>query len=417
VQEDTMLGGYRVLDLTEGGCAFGGQAFGDLGADVIKIEPPGGSPSRDLGPFYKDIPDRNKSLFWFAYNRNKRGITLDIENADGRDLFKRLVGTADLVLESYTPGYLNGLGLGYSQLCEVKSDIILTSITPYGLEGPKSGHKSSDLTTWAASVVHYICGDPDRPPTWLSWPCAGIHGGVEAASASLFALWHREITGEGQHVDVPIQPYLMQHSTGSYWWWECMQFNLPRMGRYTRYFSVRYPYIYDCKDGYVHCQLGGGAAAGVANSTRRFVDWMDEEGMAPEWLKQIDWFFGFDASKMTADEMDDILQPFHTFLLTKTKSEVSEEAVRRSIIACPVSDSKDICSDRHLRARGFWQDVQHQELDDTLTYCGGFVRLSEAPIGVRRRAPLVGEHNLEIYEGELGLKRHELAVLRQANVI
>ncbi|GAG51502.1 unnamed protein product, partial [marine sediment metagenome] len=120
MQEDTMLGGYRVLDMTEGGCLIGGQMFGDLGADVIMIEPPGGSPSRNIGPFYKDIPDPEKSLFWFNYSCNKRGITLDIGKADGREVFKRLVKTADIVLESFSPGYMDGLGLGYSGLCEVK---------------------------------------------------------------------------------------------------------------------------------------------------------------------------------------------------------------------------------------------------------------------------------------------------------
>ena len=111
---DTLLGPYRVLDLTEGGCLFGGKMMADLGADVIKIEPPGGSPSRNIGPFYKDIPDPEKSLFWFAYNTNKRSITLDIEKADGREIFKTLVKTADIVMESSPVGYLQSLGLGYS---------------------------------------------------------------------------------------------------------------------------------------------------------------------------------------------------------------------------------------------------------------------------------------------------------------
>jgi len=173
MQEDTMLGGYRVLDLTEGGFLLGGQIFGDLGADVIKIEPPGGSPSRNIGPYYKDIPEVEKSLFWFAYNRNKRGITLDIETSDGREIFKQLVETADVIIESHPPGYMDGLGLGYSELRRVKPDIILTSVTPYGQEGPKAHYKGSDLTTWAASMIHSMAGDPDRAPTWNSYPSAG----------------------------------------------------------------------------------------------------------------------------------------------------------------------------------------------------------------------------------------------------
>ena len=145
---------YRVLDLTEGGCMIGGRLLADLGADVIKIEPPGGSPSR-IAPFYKDIPDPEKSLFWFAYNANKRGITLDMTKTEGQDLFKKLVKTADVVIESFAPGYLDSLKLGYADLCKIKPDIILASITPFGQNGPKaalSGQRSDRLGQRRISV-------------------------------------------------------------------------------------------------------------------------------------------------------------------------------------------------------------------------------------------------------------------------
>ena len=417
MQDDTMLGGYRVLDLTEGGCLIGGQIFGDLGADVIKIEPPRGSPSRTMGPFYKDIPDPEKSLFWFAYNRNKRSITLDIEKADGKEVFKRLVKTADIVLESFYPDYLDALGLGYADLCRVKSDIILTSVTPYGSSGPKSHYKASDLTIWAASVILFITGDPDRAPTWVSWPSAGLHGGIEGVFASLFALWHREATGEGQHVDAAIQPYLLQHATGSYYYWECIPFNFPRMGPAIKYVLTVSPMLHRCKDGYVFLPIGGGATAGMADSTARFVQWMDEEGAAPQWLVKRDWVFEHDTSKMTQEEVDRVINPFVEFLRTKTKSEVSEEAAKRGIMACAVSDTADICHDRHLQARDFWVEIEHPELGQSITYNGPFIKLSEAPMKTFRRAPLIGEHNEEIYEKELGLSREELIRLCEAGVI
>jgi len=417
MQEDTMLGGYRVLDLTEGGCLIAGQMLGDLGADVIKIEPPGGSPSRNTGPFYKDILDSEKSLFWFAYNRNKRSITLNIEKAEGRDVFKRLVRTADIVLESFPSDFLDGLGIGYSALCEIKPDIIVTSITPYGIEGPKSHYKGSDLTTWAASVIHFISGDPDRPPIQPSWPLAGLNGGIHGVFASLFALWHREISGEGQHVDAPIQPYLLQHATGSYWYWECIPFNFPRMGPNIMSVHTTSSLVHPCKDGYVYFTIGGGTAAGIADSTRSCVEWMDEEGMAPDWLKEMDWVFGYDSSKLTQYLVDRVVEPFQTFFLTKTKEEFSEEAVKRGMIGCPVSDARDIFHDRHLEARGFWTEVEHPELEDALTYCGPFIKLSEAPVKISRRAPLVGEHNQEIYERELRLSQEEVILLKEAGAI
>lgn len=417
MNDDTMLDGYRVLDLTEGGSLIGAQIFGDLGANVIKIETPGGSPSRNIGPFYKDISDPEKSLFWFAYNRNKRSITLDIEEKEGRDILKRLVKTADIVLESFSPGYLDDLGIGYADLCEVKPDVILTSITPFGIAGPKSRHKSCDLTTWAASVIHFISGDPDRAPTWLSYPSAGLHGGIEGAIGSLFALWHRDITGEGQHVDAAIQPYLLQHTTGSYYYWECIPFNFPRMGPNIRYVMTVSPMLHPCKDGYVFFPIGGGAAAGMADSTARCVEWMDEEGMAPLWLKDRDWFFDHDTSKLTQEEVDPVVEPFQKFLLTKTKSEISEETAKRGIMACPVSDAADICNDRHLEARQFWTTVEHPEIGDTITYNGPFLKFSEAPMKTFRRAPFIGEHNEEIYGQELGFTKNDLAQLKRAGII
>jgi benzylsuccinate CoA-transferase BbsE subunit len=142
------LTNVRVLDLTEGGCMLGGKMFSDMGADVIKIEPPKGSPSR-IGPYYKNIADPEKSLFWFAYNTNKRGITLDITKPEGQELFKKLAKTADIILESCGLGYMNKLKLGYSDICKIKPDIIYTSITPFGQNGPKSSYHANELSIWA----------------------------------------------------------------------------------------------------------------------------------------------------------------------------------------------------------------------------------------------------------------------------
>ena len=158
---DPLLRPYCVLDLAEGGCMIGGRILGDLGADVIKVEPPGGSPSR-IAPYYKNLPDPEKSLYWFAYNMNKRGVTLDINKADGQEVFKRLVKTADVVIESFEVGIMEQLGIGYNDLCKVKPDIIVTSITPFGQKGPKARYKGCDLVAWASGGYLYVCGDSDR---------------------------------------------------------------------------------------------------------------------------------------------------------------------------------------------------------------------------------------------------------------
>ena len=133
---ENMLGPYRVLDMADEKGLLCGKLLGDLGADVVKIEKPGGDPARKLEPFYHDEPDPEKSLFWFALNTSKRGITLDIETADGRGIFKKLVKSADFVIETFPPGYLDGLGLGYPELEKINPGIIMVSITPFGQAGP-----------------------------------------------------------------------------------------------------------------------------------------------------------------------------------------------------------------------------------------------------------------------------------------
>ena len=163
-----MLGPYRVLDLTDEKGLLCGKIPGDLGADVIKVERPGGDPARNTGPFYHNEADPEKSLFWFAYNTSKRGITLDIETTDGQDIFKKLVKTADFVIESCPPGYMDRLGLSYSALERVNPGIIMVSITPFGQTGSYRDYKAPDIVAWAMGGIMYINGNADSPPVRVS---------------------------------------------------------------------------------------------------------------------------------------------------------------------------------------------------------------------------------------------------------
>lgn len=154
--QDSLLYPYRILELAGEKCFLCGKILGDMGADVIKIEPPGGDPARSIGPFYQDRPDPERSLYWFAYNANKRGITLNLESEEGKELFKELVKTSDAVIEGFPPGDLEGLGLGYEDLCRLKPNIILTSISPFGQDGPYRDYKGSDMVCWAMGGMMYI---------------------------------------------------------------------------------------------------------------------------------------------------------------------------------------------------------------------------------------------------------------------
>jgi len=178
---ETALGPYRVLDLTDEKGLLCGMLLAGLGADVIKVERPGGDLARNIGPFYDDIPHPEKSLLWFAYNLNKKGITLNIETVDGREIFKRLVKTSDFVIESFPPGYMARLGLDYSALSQINPRIIMTSITPFGQTGPYRDYKGSDLICMASGGLMYVSGDPDRPPVRITIPQAYCHAGAHLA--------------------------------------------------------------------------------------------------------------------------------------------------------------------------------------------------------------------------------------------
>jgi benzylsuccinate CoA-transferase BbsE subunit len=397
---------------------IGGKLLGDLGADVIQIEPPGGSSSR-IAPFYKDIPDPEKSLFWFAYNTNKRGITLDLTKVPGRNLFKKLVKTTDIVIESYAPGYLDSLNLGYKDLCKIKPDIIMASITAFGQSGPKAHRKSSDLTTWASGGYMNACGEPDRAPVWISFPQTALYGGTEAAIGALTALWHRQNTGEGQYVDVSMQECAGSPTLNVLPMWDANQVDFKRIGGYLYVptTGVRQPIYFRCQDGYIMILVQGGNEPFVSSSTR-LTQWMIEEDMAPDWLKKLNWVTDYDASTMGQDLADRVGEAVGKFTKTRTKAELYETgAFRKRILLAPISSTKDISEDVQLEFRGFWVKIAHPELKEALTYCGPFIRMSETPIEFRMRAPLIGEHNTGIYGKELGLSQEEIKNLKSKGII
>ncbi|MDH5695633.1 MAG: CoA transferase [Dehalococcoidia bacterium] len=412
---ESALGGYRILDLTDEKGLFCGKILGDLGADVIKIEKPGGDPARNIGPFYADTPDSQKSLFWFAYNMNKRGLTLDIETSDGKELFKRLVKTADCVVESFHPGYLDSLKLGYEMLRRVNQRIILTSISPFGQTGPYKNYKGADIVLWGIGGMMYLCGDTDRPPVQVSFPQAYLTGAAEAAAATMIAMYYQETTGKGQHVDVSIHASIPWLTMEGVEFWPMMQVNVKRKGVFRESQSgAQELQIWRCKDGYVHFSIYGGVVA--ASFMPGLVKWLDEDGVATETLRDISWG-DFDLHRVSQEACDVVVQPMETFLKKHTKAEIYEGTKKYRALVYPVNTVADTFEDPQLKARGFWGKLEHTELGATLTYPGAFAKLSETPIKMWRHAPRIGEHNEEVYFKELGLSREELLQLEQRGVI
>jgi benzylsuccinate CoA-transferase BbsE subunit len=410
-----MLSPYRVLDLAGEMGLFCGKVLGDLGADVIKIEPPRGDPARRIGPFYHDEFDPEKSLFWFAYNTSKRGITLNIETADGRDILKRLIKTADVVIETYSPGYLDKLGLGYKDLDNIKPGIILVSITPFGQTGPYKDWKAPDIVAWAMGGEMAPFGDADRPPIRIGYHSqAYLNAGADGAMGALMALLHRANTGEGQQVDVSVQEaaiHCTEHITSG---WDLGKRVVKRgAGAGGTNVIKRLTRLWPCKDGYVSWFFWGGVMSVRTNVP--LVKWMESEGVADDYILNFDWDkFG---NETTQEEINRIEAPTAKFFLSHTKEELFEGAVRTNTQVYPVSTPADMLADKQLAARHFWVEVEHPELGTTITYPGAFAATTEAPPRITRRAPLIGEHNQDIYEGELGISWDKLVVLKQAMVI
>ena len=411
-----MLSGCRALDLTDEKGFLCGKILADLGVDVIKLERPGGNPSERTGPFWADIPDPEKSLYWFAYNSNKRGITLNIEAVDGREILGELVKTADFVIESFPPKYLDKLRIGYSTLSSINKGIILTSITPFGQVGPYSEFRASDIVIMGMSGILYQTGEADGAPVNMSMPQACLLAGASAAVGTMIAYYHREKTGEGQHVDVSMQQSAAWFQANAIPFWELNKVALKRSG-VTRAGTSRddtsQRQMWPCKDGYVFFVVIGGKQG--AKTLSALVEWMDSEGMATEFLRTMDWD-NFDMWRTTREVISQISKPVGEFFMSHTKSELLDGAAKRHISICPLSSMQDLLNDTQLKARNFWVEIEHPELGTNITYPREFIKSSEKVCATRFRAPLIGEHNEDVYK-EIGLSKQDLVVLKQAGII
>ena len=409
-----MLSPYRVLDLADEKGLLCGKILGDLGADVIKIERPGGDLSRRFGPFYHDEPHPEKSLFWFALNTSKRGITLNLETATGMEIFKTLVKRSDFVVETFAPGYLSSLGLGYHDLEKINPKVILVSITPFGQTGPYKDYKSSDLVAWAVGGEMAPYGDADRPPTHFSQHSqAYLHAGSDGAQGALTALYQRWETGQGQQIDVSIQDSVVQcleHHTAN---WDLRRATAKRDEKFRMGATHRTTLLWPCKDGWVSWSHGGNS---VLAPSLPLVKWMQAEGASNEFLDTFNWDRP-DFPKISQEDMDRIEEPTGRFFMTHTKAELLEGAVKYKVMMYPVATPDDMLVNRQLEARKFWVNLEHPELGTRLAYPGAFALFSESPVKITRRAPLIGEHNAEVYEGELGMTADQVIALRQAGII
>ena len=411
-----LLAPYRVLDLTDERGLLAGKILADLGADVVQIEPPGGNPARNIGPFYGDDPQPEKSLFWWAYAANKRSITLDLEQKDGQALLKKMVVEADFLVESFTPGYLDTLGLGYDLLAEINPKLVMVSITPFGQDGPYSNYQATDIVGMALGGFMYLTGDDDRAPIRISFPHFYLHGGAAGATAAMLAHTYRITSGQGQYVDVSCQQAVAKTLAHAPQIWDIEGAILKRMGVYRQTSGENRVRInWPCKDGYVNYMVQGGS---VAYSTRALLEWMKEDNFDTADLDIIDWEkMGYGA--ITPELMDQLGGPLGDFFKGHTRAELVQGSLDRRILLFPVATPSALQDHPQLEARGYFKELEHPELGATVQYPGAFVKSGDGEdiAGIYRRPPLIGEHNTVIFQGELGITGSELESLKRSGVI
>lgn len=415
-----MLSELRVLDLTDERGFLAGKILGDLGADVIKVERPGGDKSRERGPFLKNGtgPECERSLPWLALNTSKRAVTLDYTSRRGREIFLQLVQRSDVVLESFAPGTLAEAELGFETLAAQRPGLIVCALTPFGQTGPYASHRGHDLTVVAMGGNAIQTGDPNRPPVRCTMPTSYYHAAPEAVLGILTALYSQDRPGGSQDrpgatealfVDVSMQEcQLASLITGA------GQYALsPVLRKRTGALLGRTREIWRAKDGYISYGLRGGQTR-ISNLVAT-VKYMQESGAAPDWLVNYDWQ-AFNPNAMDERELEQLEEVFGHFFHSKSMRELYDQALERRILLAPCNDAREILEQVQLRDRNFFVSLDYPELGAVIEHPRFFALSSRFELGVRCRAPRVAEHNAEVFL-ELGLSEAELLTLEEQGVV
>jgi len=397
-QATALLAGYRVLDLSSSMGAFCGKLLRDLGMDVIKIEPPDGDPSRSEPPFAKGHTDREGSLRFAYLNAGKRSVTLDITKASGRKLLLDLVARSDVLLESFAPGYLAEQNLSYEALLEKQSKLILVSLTGFGQDGPYAQYKTPDIVGNAMGGLLYISGDPTMTPCNPPETQSYYYASLFACYGVTLALWQRETRGIGAWIDTSIQASMALH--------EHVAFNYSAEGRVMKRAGSQHQHnapanLFQCQNGWI--------ALFVTQTHWPLLlkVWNDHDPALddPKWIN----------SNLRRQHADYINAQVTSFTSRFLKEDLAELMQKNGIPGLPVNSPSDFMKDPHIQARGYFSAVHHPVLG-TFQQPGNCFMVNGSRTGASP-APLLGQHNQEVFCGELGLGEKELAVLAAEKVI
>ena len=418
-REDTkgFLFDVRVVEIGEERGEFCGKLLAGAGADVIKAEPPGGSPSRGIGPFDEDVQDPERSLYFWHYNVTKRGVTLDLAKPEGRDLLKRLAAQVDVIVESFPPGHMDSLGVGYADLSALNRRLIMASVTPFGQSGPYRDWKSSDLVHLAMGGQMMVTGyDPtpdgeyDTPPIAPQMWHAHHVAGVQTYNAIVAALLHREAGGEGQHLDASVHRIMSCNTYGDVPYWI---FNRREILRQTARYGE--PRIIP-------------ENIGATKDGRHLLTYLFQ---ARHYRAVIEMLAKNDsADDLTDPKYDDdqtLMQPEVSRHINavarrwvsryKYDRDVWREAQSKRLHWAPLRKPHENLDDPHWDHRQTFADVEHDDIGKSFRYPNALWLSRESPWRTGPRAPNIGEHNDDVYGGELGLTDQELAALKAVGAI
>ena len=393
-----LLNNLRVLDLGQGVSGpFCARLLADQGAAVIKDEPPEGDPARRMGPFAGDEPHGEKSIPFLYLNTNKRSITLNLSTAAGRTLLHALVRWADVLVENFEPGLLSSLGLDDESLREVNPRLVVTSITSFGSNGPYCDWKATDLVTTAVSGLMYHSGDADQEPLRSALSQSLYVAGINGASATLVALYHRLSSGLGGRVDVSVAECMTAHlaqSSASYAYTGGLKGRRPERG-------APLEELMPCQDGHVVVSAQGSQPfAAVADLLGV------EELKGPE-------FATAEGRIVNGEALERLILEG---LARWKKNDLFHAANKQRLVFGMAQGPDDLYRCPHLRERKFFVSVHHPVAGDAEYPCDS-IHLSEGSFGMRSPAPLLGAHNTDVYQGIVGLSEAEIVRLRNLAVI
>ena len=401
---DMALSDVKVLDLTHHIAGpFCTKLLADYGADVIKVERPGdGDPTRRLGPFLGDDHHPEKSGLYFYLNMNKRGVTLDLDSSGGKEMLKELAKTADIVVESFRPHVMPALGLSFDALRAVNPSLVMTSLTSFGQNGPYAEYKATEMVIYGMGGAMYNTGSDDRPPLSYGVPTAVYQAGAVAAAGTLGAFYGARYKGVGQHVDVSIMECLLGSVDRRIRDLLSYQYSGEKGGREPLSGGYANGY-FPCKDGYfVMAAAGPFMFPRLVRMMGDPEELMDPRFTTPEGLRD--------------PELRDLFEiTVLIWAMEHTKAEIVAMAEEHNLICGAVNTMEDVSADRHFRERGVFVDIDHPVMGTVQSVGRPFV-MEETPWRLRRPAPLLGQHNAEVY-GALGYSEQKLAGLRDAGVI